>query len=428
MPATISLADHAAHGYFALGAVNTDGVDPKRGMIMFKRPLMLLTAIATVTATLATTASAQTVELAPVGESKAVIESDSGSYIVVMEQDPVVVSVGQDGLDTPAAESLAEGLEADQDEVLEEIGADESDKINTYTNALNGFSAFLTYDEAQAIAADPKVAIVLPDELLQADTNSSPEYLGLTRKGGAYDSGLTGEDVVVGVIDNGIWPEHPSFADDGSYGPHPVQPLDTSRPSCEFGNTAHNADDVPFTCNNKLLGARQMLDTYRALIGADPAEYDSARDDDGHGTHTASTAAGNAGVDASMYGEDLGEISGIAPRLASLRTRASVRSAASPPISPQRSIRQSSTASTSSTTRSAAVPACRQAVTTSRSSSLPMPACSSRRLRATAVPAPTRSARRATHRGSPRSVQALSSASSKAESRPRAVPMSAVPP
>jgi subtilisin family serine protease len=115
------------------------------------------------------------------------------------------------------------------------------------------------------------------------------------------------------VIDSGIWPEHPSFADDGSY-PDLGIVLDDSRPNCEFGNAAHNPDDVPFTCNQKLLGARQMLDTYRAFIVTEPFEYDSARDDDGHGTHTASTAAGNAGVSASMYGNDLGEISGIAPR------------------------------------------------------------------------------------------------------------------
>ena len=57
-----------------------------------------------------------------------------------------------------------------------------------------------------------------------------------------------------------------------------------------------------------------MLDTYRALIGADPDEYDSARDDNGHGTHTASTAAGNAGVAASIYGIPRGTISGMAPR------------------------------------------------------------------------------------------------------------------
>ena len=57
-----------------------------------------------------------------------------------------------------------------------------------------------------------------------------------------------------------------------------------------------------------------MLDTYRAVVGADPDEFDSARDDEGHGTHTASTAAGNAGVEASILGRDYGEVSGIAPR------------------------------------------------------------------------------------------------------------------
>ncbi|MGB5168299.1 MAG: S8 family serine peptidase, partial [Acidimicrobiia bacterium] len=119
--------------------------------------------------------------------------------------------------------------------------------------------------------------------------------------------------MVVGIIDSGIWPEHPSFADDGSFPAPPIE-LDNSRPSCEFGNSTHNPADVPFECNNKLVGARQMLDTYRALIGATPDEYDSARDDDGHGTHTASTAAGNADVAASIYGAPLPSVSGVAPR------------------------------------------------------------------------------------------------------------------
>ena len=77
---------------------------------------------------------------------------------------------------------------------------------------------------------------------------------------------------------------------------------------------AHNTNDAPFTCNGKLLGARQMLETYRAVIGAEPDEFDSARDDSGHGTHTASTAAGNAGVQASIFGRRMATISGIAPR------------------------------------------------------------------------------------------------------------------
>ena len=75
-----------------------------------------------------------------------------------------------------------------------------------------------------------------------------------TPSGGAYLTGYDGRGVVVGVIDTGIWPEHPSFADNGSY---PAPPVPNPIP-CEFGNTAQSADDVPFSCNNKLIGARQM--------------------------------------------------------------------------------------------------------------------------------------------------------------------------
>ena len=155
----------------------------------------------------------------------------------------------------------------------------------------------------------PGVVLVQPDVMRYKTTDSSPKFLGLTDRGGAWARGYTGEGVIVGIIDSGIWPEHPSFADDGSY-----PPLSIGSIPCEFGNTAHNPNDAPFTCNNKLLGARQMLETYRALIGAEPDEYDSARDDDGHGTHTASTAAGNAGVRADLYGIPRGRISGMAPR------------------------------------------------------------------------------------------------------------------
>ncbi len=81
-----------------------------------------------------------------------------------------------------------------------------------------------------------------------------------------------------------------------------------------LGIPHHNPNDAPFTCNDKLIGARQMLATYRALIGAEPFEYDSARDENGHGTHTASTAGGNAGVQASIFGIGRGVVSGVAPR------------------------------------------------------------------------------------------------------------------
>ena len=260
------------------------------------------------------------------GGSKAVVESETGSYIVVMAADPLVATIAAEDLDSAAALAQGDALDTTHDAVLTEAGITADAKVQDFSNAVNGFSAVLDYNQAVEIANDPRVSMVLPDELRQLTSTDTVthgddgrnvddlgNFLGLTGRGRAWASGLTGEGVIVGVIDTGIWPEHPSFADDGSYST--LDPLDDSRPNCEFGNTAKNAADAPFVCNNKLLGARQMLDTYRSLAGGFEAdEFDSARDDDGHGTHTASTAAGNANVQASVFGRKVGIISGIAPR------------------------------------------------------------------------------------------------------------------
>ena len=254
-------------------------------------------------------ADSPTVDL---GGDNTVVESEYGSYIVVMKADPLIVEFGQDGLKSKAAEKKAKGLAKGHDKALADAGVDAA-VVNSYTNALNGFSAFMSYEEAQAVASVKDVAMVLPDELYQPTTDSSPTFLGLTDPASPWQTGYDGEGVVIGVIDDGIWPEHPSFADDGSYPEPPISLSDADRPNCEFGNTAHNPNDAQFECNNKLIGARQMLDTYRAFF-LDPDEFDSARDDDGHGTHTASTAGGNAGVAASIFGVDRGVVTGIAPR------------------------------------------------------------------------------------------------------------------
>ncbi len=264
-------------------------------------------------------AGAQQTDEAPGGD-KTVEVSTTGSYIVVMDADPLVVEYEASELGTPAARSDAADIVDSHEAVLADVGLDAGDKVQDFTNALNGFSAIISHDEAVQLAGTKGVKLVVPDELRQLQAGPTAgkngnraqdagRFLGLTGPGGAWAKGITGEGVVVGVIDSGIWPEHPSFADDGSYSPPTIPPVE-----CNFGNTAHNPNDAPFTCNNKLIGARQMLSTYRTLIGADADEFDSARDDDGHGTHTASTAAGNAGVSANMYGMPLGTVSGIAPR------------------------------------------------------------------------------------------------------------------
>ncbi len=257
--------------------------------------------------------------------SKTVVESDTGSYIVVMRADPLVASIPQEDLTTPAAEAQGNAIDSTHDAVLAEAGVSTAAKVQDFKNTLNGFSAVLDYNDAIKLAANPKVSLVLPDELrhVTADddarngvsqtTDDLGNFLGLTAEGEAWKSGLTGEGVVVGVIDTGIWPEHPSFADDGTFPPHALLDSTVGNP-CNFGNTAANPNDAPFTCNNKLIGARDMTETYRAVVGADPDEFQSARDDEGHGTHTASTAAGDANVQPVVFGRTYPKISGIAPR------------------------------------------------------------------------------------------------------------------
>ena len=289
-------------------------------IIWFIALLLLLSLTATAIGAAPAPRASQDFVSEPVGE---IIQGAPKSYVVVMEGLPLVAYEGDISgfaatkaamgskvdTNTANARSYQAYLQAAHNEALAGVGASAKDKLYSYTVALNGFAAVLSAEQARDMANQKGVLLVLEDQMRYPDTDSSPAFIGLTKKGEAWMSGVTGEDVVVGVIDTGIWPEHPSFADDGSYGPSPISTL-----PCEFGNTAHNPADLPFSCNNKLLGARQMLATYRTLTGVEAYEYDSARDDGGHGTHTASTAAGNSGVAASIYGMPKGVISGIAPR------------------------------------------------------------------------------------------------------------------
>lgn len=111
-------------------------------------------------------------------------------------------------------------------------------------------------------------------------TTHTPDYLGLPD--GAwlqFSGGVTsaGEDIVIGVVDTGINPAHPSFANDEK---KPYGPLSSYTGTCEV------AEEFPLgSCNYKLIGARHFSAAAEAggVFNA-TEDFASPLDGDGHGT------------------------------------------------------------------------------------------------------------------------------------------------
>ncbi|KAF9609753.1 hypothetical protein IFM89_018201 [Coptis chinensis] len=183
----------------------------------------------------------------------------------------------------------------------------QTDLLRVYKRVFHGFAAELTSQEAELLKTRPEVLAVYPNEMLQLHTTRSPHFLGLmnsnhvpTPKGLFRDSDY-GSGVVIGVLDTGVWPERESYNDNG---------LD-SVPSHWKGECVEGQNFTRAHCNKKLVGARFFAN------GLSPDEtkgYSSARDSEGHGTHTSSTAAGSEVANASLFGYARGIASGIAPK------------------------------------------------------------------------------------------------------------------
>ena len=165
------------------------------------------------------------------------------------------------------------------------------------------------------LLAQPGVVAVQKDALNQPlDDNTS--FIGATNVWPSLGgSSQAGSNVVIGVIDTGIWPEQPMLSPTGVSAPA------GGLKGCQFGDGSDTAHLGPtFACNNKLIGAYAKTATYMAVHGSDGFEFCndstdvcSPRDSEGHGTHTTTTAGGDCAASAILYGVQRGPVCGIAP-------------------------------------------------------------------------------------------------------------------
>lgn len=184
--------------------------------------------------------------------------------------------------------------------------SDSAEMLYTYDNVIHGFSTQLTREEAESLERQPGILSVLPELKYELHTTRSPEFLGLDRSADLFPESDSASEVIVGVLDTGVWPESKSF-DDTGLGPVPS----SWKGACEIGTNFSSSN-----CNRKLIGARYFARGYEATLGPidESKESKSARDDDGHGTHTASTAAGSVVEGASLFGYAAGTARGMATR------------------------------------------------------------------------------------------------------------------
>ncbi|XP_059457922.1 cucumisin-like isoform X2 [Corylus avellana] len=206
-------------------------------------------------------------------------QNDRKAYIVYM---------GNRKLDEVSTSSLHTSM---LQEVIGSTGPDSL--IHSYTRSFNGFSAELTKQEAQKIAGMDSVMSVFPSKQKKLHTTRSWDFLGFPQQ---VPRRPVESNIIIGVFDTGIWPESESFSDEG-FGPPPTK----WKGSCQAS--------ANFRCNKKIIGARY----YHSNGVLEKKIVKSPRDSNGHGTHTASTAAGNLVNEASLLGYGLGTARGGVP-------------------------------------------------------------------------------------------------------------------
>ncbi|KAJ8545153.1 hypothetical protein K7X08_017736 [Anisodus acutangulus] len=179
--------------------------------------------------------------------------------------------------------------------------------VYSYRHGFKGFAAKLTEAQASEISKMPGVVSVFPNTKRNLHTTHSWDFMGLSGDETTEIPGFSTKNqvnVIIGFIDTGIWPESPSFSDTN------MPPVPAGwKGQCQSGE-AFNAS----MCNRKIIGARYYMSGYVAEEdNGKTMLFKSARDSTGHGSHTASTAAGRYVANMSYKGLASGGARGGAP-------------------------------------------------------------------------------------------------------------------
>ncbi|KAJ9141454.1 hypothetical protein P3X46_031992 [Hevea brasiliensis] len=161
--------------------------------------------------------------------------------------------------------------------------------LYTYTTAFHGFAAYLDPEEAESLRKKDAVLNVFEDRIYSVQTTQIEQAAG---------------DVIVAVLDTGVWPESKSF-DDTGLPEIPKRWKGKCISARDFDGKRH--------CNKKLIGARYFQRAHNKNVYASK-DVASPRDYDGHGTHCASTIAGSPVANVSFFGYGKGTARGVAIR------------------------------------------------------------------------------------------------------------------
>ncbi|KAH7512170.1 hypothetical protein FEM48_Zijuj12G0062100 [Ziziphus jujuba var. spinosa] len=219
-----------------------------------------------------------------------ILSSSTNVFLVhgAPTQKHYIVFMGQHSY--PDSESVISSNHELLSSVVGSINEAKKVAVHHYTKSFRGFSAMLTPEQANKLSKSSSVVSIFESTVHRLHTTRSWDFLvndyGSQQTKQLFETdSKQHDDVIIGHFDSGVWPESKSFSPQG-LGPVPKR----FKGECVTGERFTKDN-----CNEKIIGARYYYQGYVADNGPLDAKGPvimSPRDDYGHGSHTASTAAG----------------------------------------------------------------------------------------------------------------------------------------